>query len=291
MIAVNFMDTKTSVLTNPWFQGLVLTLLISLALRFDNIIGLADIMYDANITTILLIVTVFLVRTVLSMILVFLLIPVLTGKSSIEMIRGWLNSKPIVIIFGMVSASIFFVLAAVISVSLGIYVHDPSVLFAKPDVYVEPDVIGWGYFLIALIPAIWEEIIFRGFILHRFLHRYGSKTAVLMSSVFFSLYHFSTIVYWPIETVIGGMVMSFLYGLAWGTVVVSCKSMTPAIISHYLIDSVGQYFLNVNQEDPVLMTIFMLLVSFTYPIVHYIVMKLLTNRVYLNIQSDTPSTH
>ena len=65
----------------------------------------------------------------------------------------------------------------------------------------------------------------------------------------------------------GGVVMSLFFGLAWGVMTVRSGSVLPAMLSHYLVDSLGQPLLNVSTTDPVLQIQFFLLLTLTFPIV------------------------
>jgi membrane protease YdiL (CAAX protease family) len=127
-------------------------------------------------------------------------------------------------------------------------------MFAFPDIRPDPDVIGWGYFLLALVPGIWEELAFRGLIQSKLRTAFSTPTSILLSSLFFSLYHLSNLVNQAPAQVISGMVMAFFFGIGWGTMTIKARSVIPAMISHYLVDSMGQIFLNVDGTDPALAT-------------------------------------
>lgn len=103
--------------------------------------------------------------------------------------------------------------------------NDPRVLFL------------YGFTTI-VIPPIVEEMLFRGVVLQS-LKRYGDGFAIVVSAVFFGLYHGN-----PIQ-----IVFAFLSGLALGFVVVRTGSLLPAIIIHcfnnglsYAIEMVERYY-------------------------------------------------
>ena len=85
----------------------------------------------------------------------------------------------------------------------------------------------WIYLLMVLVsavlPAVVEEIIFRGAIL-RGLMRYGPATAVILSSVLFSLVHMN-----PLQTV-----YQFALGIVLALVVLKTGKLIYAIILHFI---------------------------------------------------------
>lgn len=74
------------------------------------------------------------------------------------------------------------------------------------------------------VAPIFEEILFRGFILKGFLKNYNKFTAIIVSSLLFALLHLnlSTI----IITFISGIFFSYLY--------IKTKSIIPCIFAHFL---------------------------------------------------------
>ena len=76
---------------------------------------------------------------------------------------------------------------------------------------------------VAIIPAILEELLFRGVLLSHFL-KYGKTFAVVASAVFFASAHGS----------IEQMMYSFVYGLVFGYVAVKTGSLTVGILMHFL---------------------------------------------------------
>ncbi len=75
----------------------------------------------------------------------------------------------------------------------------------------------------ALLPAIFEEILFRGILLNCFT---GMKRifAVLISALLFALYHQSLVQF----------VYQFIYGVALAYLAISAKSIIPCMIAHFL---------------------------------------------------------
>jgi membrane protease YdiL (CAAX protease family) len=165
------------------------------------------------------------------------------------------------VLLGILSFVVFCVLATVISLGMGIFEGDLAIVFAYPDIRPDPDVIGWGYFLLSLVPGIWEELAFRGLIQSKLREVFSSTLSVLLSAVFFGLFHFSNIVTQAPSQVIFGVIMAFFFGIGWGFMTVRARSVIPAMISHYLVDSTGKIFLSVDSSNPALVTGFFVLYS------------------------------
>jgi membrane protease YdiL (CAAX protease family) len=136
-------------------------------------------------------------------------------------------------------------------------------------------VIGWGYFLLALVPGIWEELAFRGLVQSKLRTVFSMPAAVLLSAVFFALFHFSNLVTQTPAQVIPGVIMAFCFGIGWGYLTSRCGSVVPAMISHYLVDSLGQVFLGVDNTDPGLTTLFFLLLTLAFPFFNILLAKIM----------------
>ena len=85
------------------------------------------------------------------------------------------------------------------------------------------------YFLaFALVPALCEEIAFRGFVLRGLHHGFRPRNAVLLSSFFFALFHMNVFLFLP----------TFLLGVALGLMTVRSRSLLPAMLFHLLYNSI-----------------------------------------------------
>ncbi len=85
-------------------------------------------------------------------------------------------------------------------------------------------VIVYALIAIAVIPAICEEILFRGYILRAFEKSWGIITAIFVSGLFFGLFHLQAANFMPLATL--GVVlaaMTWLSGSIW-----------PAIFAHFV---------------------------------------------------------
>lgn len=100
-------------------------------------------------------------------------------------------------------------------------------------VELESQMMAWSpmyrFFFIALTPGICEEILFRGFALKPLEKRWGSKAAVIVTSLAFAIVHLDFLRLFP----------TFLLGLSFGYITVKTRSIFPAIILHVLNNSLA----------------------------------------------------
>src|SRR5207253_10340242 len=80
----------------------------------------------------------------------------------------------------------------------------------------------------ALVPALCEEVAFRGFVLRGLHHGFRPRNAVLLSSFFFALFHLNVFLFLP----------TFFLGVVLGLLTVRSRSLLPAISFHLLHNSV-----------------------------------------------------
>lgn len=87
----------------------------------------------------------------------------------------------------------------------------------------------FAYLLVyALLPAVCEELAFRGFILSGLLHRFRPRTAILIASFLFALYQMNVFLF----------AWYFLLGVVLGLLTVRSKSVLPAMAFHLLHNGV-----------------------------------------------------
>ncbi len=93
---------------------------------------------------------------------------------------------------------------------------------------------------VCIIPAVFEEYIFRGCIL-KGLSIFGEKKAILFSSLLFSFYHMS-----PDKTL-----YQFVVGLLFGFIALKFKSILPCVIIHFINNLyviLNHYYFNFNPQ-------------------------------------------
>ena len=101
--------------------------------------------------------------------------------------------------------------------------------------------LGAPLFAFALLPALCEELAFRGFILTGLMRRLRPRNAILLSSFLFALFHMNVFQFLP----------SFLLGVVLGLLTVRSKSLFPAIMFHFLHNAlliVGMYMVNAAHD-------------------------------------------
>jgi sodium transport system permease protein len=80
----------------------------------------------------------------------------------------------------------------------------------------------------ALLPAVCEELTFRGFLLTGLQKRFRPRTAILLASFLFALFHMNVFQFLP----------AFFLGVVLGLLTVRSKSLLPAMFFHLLYNSV-----------------------------------------------------
>lgn len=81
----------------------------------------------------------------------------------------------------------------------------------------------WAYFLVlAVLPALCEELAFRGFILQGLLRGFRTWSAILLSAFLFALYQMNVFQFVP----------HFVFGVILGLLVVRTGSVLPAMVFH-----------------------------------------------------------
>ncbi|MFX1364832.1 MAG: lysostaphin resistance A-like protein [Promethearchaeota archaeon] len=133
------------------------------------------------------------------------------------------------------------------AIILGSYSFDPSILLRNPRIESGSLRMGWFIFLFMLRAGLWEEVAFRGVILNLQLKKYSRTTSIILNGLFFGLFHLLNLLsgqnyYLTFMQIIFA---SFL-GFAFAYMYTKTKSLIPSIIIHYLIDTIGQLFLNVT---------------------------------------------
>ena len=97
----------------------------------------------------------------------------------------------------------------------------------QPTEILLPSMDGFGFigvlFVVALLPAIFEEIIFRGMLL-KGLRPFGTLGMILISGALFSLYHQN-----PAQTL-----YQFCCGAIFALIAVKSGSFLPTVLSHFL---------------------------------------------------------
>jgi membrane protease YdiL (CAAX protease family) len=85
-----------------------------------------------------------------------------------------------------------------------------------------------AFFFVALIAPIVEELFFRGALLPTLTLYLSKPIGLILSSIFFALYHIAT---WG-ATGLAGLIIPFLFALLLGLLTLKFESVAPALIAH-----------------------------------------------------------
>jgi sodium transport system permease protein len=88
-------------------------------------------------------------------------------------------------------------------------------------------ILGWYFLVLAILPAVCEELAFRGFILSGLLRGFPPRTAVLLGSFLYALYQMNVFQLLPY----------FVFGVVLGLLVLRSGSVLPAMLFHLLYNS------------------------------------------------------
>lgn len=162
---------------------------------------------------------------------------------------------------------------------------------------------GWwliiNLFALAIIPAVCEEVIYRGIILNGF-RRFGTVNAILISSLFFALAHGSAMQFF----------YQFILGIVLGFVLIKTGSIFASMLVHFLNNAtvIVFNFVTKSQSEAVVYSVSDVISSFTLAIAAAGVLILLIywlkekksvqiscneeyNNIYKNKQKSFSSVH
>jgi membrane protease YdiL (CAAX protease family) len=138
------------------------------------------------------------------------------------------------------------------AIILGFAYFPPDFLFRAPNPMIPGfAALGWFIWIFMIRPGLWEEVAFRGVVIPLLSKKYKRISTILISGVIFGLAHAFNII--PV-LLSGGphfltafqVIYTSLLGFSMAYMYLKTKSLLPSIIYHYLLDTVGLAFLNVN---------------------------------------------
>jgi sodium transport system permease protein len=83
------------------------------------------------------------------------------------------------------------------------------------------------FFVLAVLPAVCEELAFRGFLLHGLMRGFRPWTAILLSAFLFAMYQMNVFQFVP----------HFVFGVILGLIVVRTGSVLPAVLFHLVYNA------------------------------------------------------
>lgn len=144
--------------------------------------------------------------------------------------------------------------------------------------------INWFLFVFALVPGIWEEISFRGIIFNLESKKYRTTTVVLLNGIIFGLFHITNILGQNLTMTLIQVYYASCLGISFAYMYSKTRSLLPCILTHYLIDSLGQIFLTNTLLFPTItidtnLVLFLILGVGVLPMILQIIMvKLIVNK-------------
>jgi membrane protease YdiL (CAAX protease family) len=145
----------------------------------------------------------------------------------------------------------------------------------------------WFVVVLSLVPGIWEELAFRGLTLSNLRHRYRPWVAIVISSVFFGLFHISNLLLRDLGQVTMEMIMAASVSVGWGYAVVKTGSVVPAMVSHYFINVFIEVLLDPDLSDSAGAVVFGSLVI-VYPILTIIAVWWISRRYHPAHRASKP---
>ena len=170
------------------------------------------------------------------------------GKETLKQYSTAIGLKPFRPVWQelLIGISIFLIyglVSFIIGLLFGSYNYQIifEVLFSPPG----PSLFAMGWFAIIymLIPAIWEEVAFRGAILSLQKKKYTQTTVILLNGIIFGLFHYVNLLTIPDPVSISFQVFfASCLGITFSYMYFKTKSIIPCILVHYLINAFGIIF-------------------------------------------------
>ncbi len=267
----------------PLISAITITILFMVFLSISHLF--TNYLEQLNLNFIVSLLLHFVFRFSTQVILVLLILTFLLGFitnkrlskeffSFIHLTKGSSNNRAILV--GFLAFLGFWLPSLIIALVLGMYDADISLLIGTPD--SSTGNLGWFIFLLALIPGIWEELGFRGIMLSNLKEKYSEKTSVLISGVFFSLFHFANLTRQSLDLVLFGAIMGFVLGTSWGYLVSKSNNLIPSILAHYLVDALAFYFVLTESASIASILIMYVIVSLSSVTITFLLAKFFFNK-------------
>ena len=153
----------------------------------------------------------------ISIVLSLLLIKFLGGEKPNKLLKN-LKFNPVFIpVSAIISLSLLVGFGFInIYISIALNLGGTSIVFNGVGSYILYIV------TTAIVPAVFEEIFFRGYILEN-LREAGDIFAIIFSGLFFALFHLS----------LSQFVFQFICGIVFAIIKIKSKSIIPSIIAHF----------------------------------------------------------
>ena len=222
--------------SHPLFGAIVVTVMVACALQATHVIELEERVAPIVGWNLPARWVDFGFRMAMGAIVVFGVLPAIFGYLNR---RPWLGSYLRHMRFGfgddrrltLSVIALSVTIMAVIMIGLGARF---GVLRGDADFLLEDS--RWFLAVLTLVPALWEEMAFRGVMLANLQQRYHPWTAVLVSATLFGVFHITNVLIEDVDQAIMGMLLATVVAVPWGYAVVKTGSVLPGVVSHYAIN-------------------------------------------------------
>ncbi len=221
------------------------------------IIGLPETLEQSGWDYVSIHWAIFLARFAVAFLILMVVVPfALKLPAGRQSLRGYVDTiglsrlRPLSnsIATGLIAVLSFWTISAVLAWSLDLLAPDWEVLFGTPDPGSRR--LGWFLFVLAVIPGLWEEVAFRGVVLRTLLTRHTEKMAMIGSAGFFALFHVANVLLGQsLPEVLIKALVAFPMGVALAYMTLRTGSLLPAILTHYLLDCFGPFFVAVDPDN------------------------------------------
>ena len=136
--------------------------------------------------------------------------------------------------------SLLLGISSAVLILLGTFIY--SILLGRSSLNLEmifgcPSSNRSGYFtfIYNIVPALWEEIVFRGVILVLLLKKCEPKVAILIDGILFGCFHFINLAYGAnFFSTVGQVAFTTFFGITLAYLFIKTRSLIPCIIAHYV---------------------------------------------------------
>ncbi len=222
---------------HPLIASIVVAILAGLLLQLTHFIDFQERIEPSLPGSVSVRLTDVVFRMLMGALLVLVLTPAMFGyprgagglRRYLTHIRVSLGTSPQkTLVATLLAVAAMVMIIALVPLVMGEFRADPGALIRDEQ---------WIILLLALVPAIWEELAFRGAILAHLEDHPIPRRGLAISSLLFGLYHFTNLWVWDDAAgVLAGVVTATTLGLGWGYLVQRSGSVFAGVVMHYSVN-------------------------------------------------------
>jgi membrane protease YdiL (CAAX protease family) len=217
-----------------------ITMMLFVLLRFASSAGFFDKLPDAwaNVTFSVIIQVGIMFLVPITLLLLIFKKGVKNTFSSLGFKKISLNSVGIAILIGVLAFFLNLIVSTVFNGLIGFFGYNPtsSGNGATYDTFLK---FLQALLLVAVLPAVFEEIMHRGVLLKGYQKEIGVKRALIYSSLLFGLMHLN----------VGQVFYATIMGALIGVTVIVSGSIFPAMIVHFINNAINIYLVYAAQNS------------------------------------------